>query len=592
MISLPLIAARGKFMTTVAQIRPSSVFLVSGGAKGITAKCAIRLAQQYPCKFILLGRSELLETEPEWAKDCFDEATLKKRIMEYLLSLGEKPTPMSLQKVYNQISSSREIKETLAAIQKAGGQAEYISADVTDVSALNQKLATAVERIGQITGIIHGAGNLADKLIEKKTEQDFEKVYTAKVQGLENLLSCIKPSQLEHLVLFSSVTGFYGNIGQSDYAIANEILNKSAHLIKQKYPQCHVVAINWGGWDSGMVTPELKKEFARRGIDIIPVEAGTQMLVREMHLANHNTTQVVIGSPMTPPAATIEPELRSYRIRRKLALAANPFLQDHVIAGNPVLPATCAVSWMSDVCEKLYPGYKAFSSTDFRIFKGITFNETLADEYILDLQETSKNIDTHEVNFLCKISSKTPEGKTIYHFSTQVKLLRDIPPAPTYENLNLVEDNIITTTGKDFYQTGESALFHGSTFQQLRRVINISPDKITVECFWQEIDKTKQGQFPAYWINGFTTDLSTHPLWIWLYHYHQEICLPGQQERYEQFAKTPYNQPFYVSCEIKSKTQTGVVADFFVHDQQGTIYSQLLGGKGIIFPAKLMRPKA
>ncbi len=579
-------------MITANQIRPTSVFLVSGGAKGITAKCTIRLAQQHPCKFILLGRSELLETEPDFAHNCFDEATLKKRIMEYLLSTGEKPTPMSVQKLYNQIASSREIKETLAAIQQAGGEAEYISVDVTDTSALNQKLTTTVQRMGEITGIIHGAGNLADKLIEKKTEQDFEKVYTAKVQGLENILACVKPNQIEHLVLFSSVTGFYGNIGQSDYAIANEILNKSAHLFKQQYPQSHVVAINWGGWDSGMVTAELKKEFARRGIDIIPVEAGTQMLVRELRNANHNTTQLVIGSPMPTPAAPLDTELHTYRIRRKLTLEANPFLQDHVIAGNPVLPATCAVSWMSDVCEKLYPGYKAFSSTDFRIFKGITFNETLADEYILDLQETSKNLDNHEVNFLCKIWSKNPEGKTIYHFSTQVKLLRNIPPAPIYEKLNLTEDNIITTTGKDFYQTGESALFHGSAFQQLKRVININSEKITVECFWQEIDKTKQGQFPAYWINGFTTDLSTHPLWIWLNHYHQEICLPGQQEKYEQFAKTPYNETFYVSCEVRSKTQTGVIADFFVHDKQGKIYSQLLGGKGIIFPAKLMRPKA
>ena len=124
--------------------------------------------------------------------------------------------------------------------------------------------------------------------MKRKQTRDFEKVYTAKVQGLENLLNCVNPKQLQHLVLFSSVTGFYGNIGQTDYAIANEILNKSAHLIKQYYPQCHVVAINWGGWDSGMVTPELKKAFAERGIDIIPVEVGTQMLVNELHPAYHD----------------------------------------------------------------------------------------------------------------------------------------------------------------------------------------------------------------------------------------------------------------------------------------------------------------
>jgi hypothetical protein len=40
-------------MTTTVQVSPSSVFVVSGGAKGITAQCTIKLAQQQRCKFIL-----------------------------------------------------------------------------------------------------------------------------------------------------------------------------------------------------------------------------------------------------------------------------------------------------------------------------------------------------------------------------------------------------------------------------------------------------------------------------------------------------------------------------------------------------------
>lgn len=372
-------------MATQTPIRPSSVFLVSGGAKGITAECTIELAKKQPCKFILLGRSELLETEPEYAQNCFEEPALKKRIMENLLAQGEKPTPMSVQKIYNKIHSSREIKKTLAAIQQTGATAEYLSVDVTDTQGLKANLAAVVNRMGPITGIIHGAGNLADKLIEKKTEQDFEKVYTAKVHGLENLLDCVPAEQLQHLVLFSSVTGFYGNIGQSDYAIANEILNKSAHVMKQYYPNCHVVAINWGGWDSGMVTPELKKAFAERGIDIIPVEVGTKMLVKELNPKHHDTTQLVIGSPLVPPPAPLDSELKTHYIRRRITVAANPFLMDHVIAGYPVVPATCAMSWMINGCEEAYPGYRYFSCKDFKVLKGITFNESVASEHILQL---------------------------------------------------------------------------------------------------------------------------------------------------------------------------------------------------------------
>jgi acyl transferase domain-containing protein len=573
-------------MPIKTHINTDSVFLVSGGAKGITAKCTIKLAQKYPCKFILLGRSQLIENEPEFAKNCFDEATLKKRIMEYILATGAKPTPISVQKMYNQIASNREIKETLAAINKAGGNAEYLSVDVTDIETLKIKIAETTSKLGKITGIIHGAGNLADKLIEKKTEEDFEKVYTAKVQGLENLLNCIPLSQLKHLVLFSSVTGFYGNIGQSDYAIANEILNKSAHLIKQQHPECHVVAINWGGWDSGMVTPQLKQEFARRGIDIIPVDAGTQMLVNELNPVHKDTTQVVIGSPMIFSPAPLGTELRTYQVRRCLQAEANPFLHDHKIAGNLVLPATFAVSWIADTCENLYPGYRFFHVRDFRVLKGIIFNESLASEHIVELQEISK-IDGQEIELKAKIFSKNAAGKPVFHFSANPKLVREIPVTPIYENLNLEADNIITLRGKEFYQQDPSSLFHGASFQEIKSIVNISPEKITTECFWKSISLKQQGQFPIGWVNPYANDLGTHPLWIWLYHFHKQICLPGQTGKYEQFGTVPVNQIYYTSCEVLQKTATSVSANFIVHDAEGHIFSRSLGNKAIILPKLL-----
>lgn len=563
---------------------PVHSFVVSGGAKGITAKCAIQIAQNQPCKFILLGRSELLTEEPEYAKDCFDEPALKKRIMENLLSQGEKPTPISVQKIYNQIASSREIKQTIAAIAATGSQAEYISVDVTNITDLQQKLAT----VGTITGIIHGAGNLADKLIEKKTDQDFEKVYTAKVQGLENLLACIPAEQLQQLVLFSSVTGFYGNLGQSDYAIANEILNKSAHLFKQSHPDCHVVAINWGPWDSGMVSSELKKALAERGFDIIPVDVGTKMLVNELHPSHRDTTQLVIGSPLVPPGMELDSQLRTHRMRRKLTLENNPFLYDHVIAGTPVLPATCALSWIINSCERIYPGYRLFRCTDFRILKGITFNESLADEYILEVEEVEK-INLEKIEVKAKIWSKNAAGKIRFNFSAQLILQKNIPTPIVYESINLTSDNIITATKQDFYQNGGTTLFHGPSFQEVQRVINITPEKITTECFWSEISRQKQGQFPVDWVNPYITDLSMHALWIWTQHFHQEGCLPGKVDVYEQFGFIPHNETFYVSCEVKSKTPSSAIANFIIHDKHGKVYSRMLDAHAIIWSTKLMK---
>jgi NADP-dependent 3-hydroxy acid dehydrogenase YdfG len=159
-------------------------------------------------------------------------------------------------------------------------------------------LEQASAKLGSVTGIIHGAGNIADKLIENKSAQDFETVYRAKVEGLTNLLKVVSPGQLEHLILFSSVVAFYGNVGQADYALANEILNKTAYLFKRRFPNCRVLAFNWGPWDGGMVTPELQRLLTQQAVDTIPATKGAQMFLDELTAADTQVVQVVIGSPL------------------------------------------------------------------------------------------------------------------------------------------------------------------------------------------------------------------------------------------------------------------------------------------------------
>lgn len=275
-------------------VHPGSVVLVSGGARGITARCVVRLAERARCKFILLGRSAVEMPPVSFDPDGCDEPELKRRIAGDLAARGEKPLPARIQKIFSGIRSSQEIHATLRAVAGAGGQAEYVQVDVADRD-LPGKLAGPVARLGEVTGIIHGAGALVDKLIEKKTESDFETVYTPKVAGLENMLRSVDVERLDFLVLFSSIVGFYGNVGQSDYAIANEILNKSAYVLKRKYPGCHVISINWGPWDSGMVTPELKKVFEDRHVEVIPTEVGARMLVDAL------MPGVVPGGDPSPP---------------------------------------------------------------------------------------------------------------------------------------------------------------------------------------------------------------------------------------------------------------------------------------------------
>jgi NAD(P)-dependent dehydrogenase (short-subunit alcohol dehydrogenase family) len=568
-------------MTEKALLDKNSVVLVSGGARGITAECVVRLAERAQCKFILLGRSQPEESLPVWAQNGASEAELKRRIMEDLAGRGEKPTPQRVQQTYRRISTTREIQQTLEKVRRTGGTAEYVSVDITDAQAVSQALPAVIERMGAVNGIIHGAGSLADKLIEKKTGDDFETVFSPKIAGLESLLTAVPASQLSFLVLFSSIVGFYGNIGQTDYAMANEILNKSAHLLKQKYPELRVISIDWGPWDAGMVTPELKRAFEARNMHVIPVDMGARMLVDELAPEGTPAVQVVVGSQPAYPAETFEPELRSYQIRRRLKLEANPFLLDHRIGGRAVLPATCAATWVANACEQLHPGYTFFSVEDYKVLKGIVFDDSLAEEHILDLRETAKTPDGR-INFEARVWSKGPKDRPLYHYGLNVQLVRNLPqPVPVTGPAQLSADGDIP--GSRLYEDG--TLFHGPAFRGVERVRQVEQDRLVMDCLLPRVDAAVQGQFPVQSGNPYIYDAVVQCLLIWSQKHYDAPCLPSSLERMVQYRPIPFDQRVQVSMKVRSHTESSVTGDISVHDPDGSLYVQILGLVGTISPS-------
>ncbi len=564
-------------------VHENSVVLVSGGARGITASCVIKLAEQAHCNFILLGRSASELPAVNFDADGCDDSELKRRIAGDLSARGEKPAPAKIQKVFASIRSSQEIQSTLRAVEQAGGRAEYMRLDVADPNLI-EYLSEPVSRLGAVTGIIHGAGSLVDKLIEKKTESDFETVYTPKVAGLDNLLRSVDVARLDFLVLFSSVVGFFGNVGQADYAIANEILNKSAYLLNRKLPNCHVISINWGPWDSGMVTPELKKLFEARNVEVIPTDVGARVLVDALMAAgarsdeSQGSVQVVVGGAPLRPTARVEPDMRQYQIRRRLKTDDNPFLYDHMIGDRPVLPATCGAAWAVYTCEQLYPGYRFFSLDNYRVLKGIVFDDTLAEEHVLDLKEVEKTDD--KIVFDVLIWSKNPKGRMIYHYSLRVLLLREMPVAPVSQLESSLASEMIQ--GSELYRNG--TLFHGPSFQGVEKVLHISRGKLIMQVVLPHIEDRIQGQFPAYTANPFIYDAIVQCVLIWAQYFYQAPCLPSSLRKLEQFKPIPFGVPCRVTMEVESQSSSSVVGNILVQDDEGHAYLRLEGLEGTISP--------
>ncbi len=554
-------------------ITPNSTLLVTGGAKGITAQCVIALAQRFGCRFVLLGRSAI-QPEPTWSEGVTEEAALKKAAMQVFLAEGQKPKPADVGRAVSSVLAGREIRATLDAVAEAGGHADYVSADVTDVDALAAALAP---HHATITGILHGAGALADKVIQDKSEADFEKVVATKVDGLLALLAAIPAEQLRQLVLFSSVAGFYGNPGQADYALANAALDKLAYHIRQTQPHCRVLTVNWGPWDGGMVTPALKRALAARGVSVIPVDIGTALLADEL-AAEDGPTQLVIGSALKAPVAAPSGALQTHRIRRRLTLEANPFLRDHVIGGNAVLPTVCAVAWMVRACEGLFPGYTFFSADNYQALKGIVFDGTEAAEHTLEVQEVAKSAD--EIACDALIRSETPEGKPRFHYRARITLRRELPVAPVYAEANFHEAQRVD--GDTLYSDG--TLFHGPAFRGVAHLLNIGPDALTTRCVLPEVAPDVQGQFPAGDFNPYLSDVQLQSLLIWAKHTYGYGGLPLRIARGEQYRKVNFGEETFASLRVQSASETSLVADVISHDAQGRIISRVFGAEITLSP--------
>ncbi len=147
-------------------------------------------------------------------------------------------------------------------------------------------------RHGDPVGLIHGAGLIKDKLIREKTLESFDRVLGTKLEGALNLLRLVRPDALKFTALFSSIAGRFGNVGQSDYAAANEILNKLAHWIDRRWPG-RVVSVIWGPWSGVGMVSQLESHLGRQGLGMISPEEGRSLLTDELRYGRKGDVEVI-----------------------------------------------------------------------------------------------------------------------------------------------------------------------------------------------------------------------------------------------------------------------------------------------------------
>jgi NAD(P)-dependent dehydrogenase (short-subunit alcohol dehydrogenase family) len=418
---------------------PNAVVVATGGARGVTAECLLALAREVgDARFLLLGRTAL-DDEPEYLRGVVGDAALKRAVLAAQESPG-RLTPRELTRTVERITASREIRANLARFASLGITARYAPVDVRDPAAVAALLQETRTQWGPIHALVHGAGVLADALLEKRTGlAEFDAVFDTKVRGLASLLAATSGDPLAWIALFSSVAARDGNAGQADYAMANEVLNKVAAAEAAARPGCRVTAIGWGPWEGGMVTPALAQHFAARGVGLIPIDAGATAFVRESR-ADGDVELLLGGAGLVPPPRRVKAQLH-------VAPRTFPYLEDHRVQGPVVLPIATSIDAFARIGA---PTVLA----DVRVLRGVVMPDFASRPTVLDLTRTPDGrLELRDAAGALRISARLADGEA--------------PPPP----VDAAGDRTVALAGPLY---GEGRLFHGPAFQLIRDLVALS----------------------------------------------------------------------------------------------------------------------
>ena len=564
---------------TQVSLQPGEVVVVSGGARGVTAETALALARACQPTLVLLGRSAAPTPEPDWLAPLTTETEIKRALLE---QAGGKASPRDLMERCQHILGQREVRNNLRRLEAAGARVVYRPTDLLDAAAVQTVLAEVRQTVGPVRGLIHGAGILADRLILEQSTEQFRQVYDTKVIGLRNVLAALSDAPLKVVALFSSTTARLGRKGQVAYAMANEVLNKWAGQLAWEYSHCRVVALNWGPWDGGMVTPSLKQLFAQEGVGVIPLAAGSEFLVRELCQPPGAPVEVAVMANL--PATLAEPTLPAGLsspttvIEREVSVAACPVLRHHVLGGQAVVPLVLTLEWLAHTALHGNPGLAFHGLNQLQVQKGIRLGaeESCKLRFLAGKAVRQQDVEIVPVAVQCVPA----QGEPFLHATAEVVLTSRLPRAEavTLSNLDLswVVDEIYP-----------GHLFHGPDLQGIRQIDGAHGRLLQAEVATAPPpEKWLKHPLRSAWLaDPQALDAGLQLVILWCQQHHSQASLPQRIGRYRQFRRSFPRDGVRVTLKIVREFGLKVVAELRFLESSGTIVAAMEDVEFVMDPA-------
>ncbi|WP_158791545.1 type I polyketide synthase, partial [Streptomyces sp. NRRL WC-3549] len=146
-----------------------------------------------------------------------------------------------------------------------------------------------------LTGVVHAAGVVDDGVVSSLTAERLDTVLRPKVDAAVHLHELTEQLDLSMFVLFSSVAGTFGSLGQGNYAAANAFLDALAQHRGGR--GLAATSLAWGPWDlaDGMVGRLHDGDTSRMSRSgVVPLTADEGLTLLDTALADDHATLVPV----------------------------------------------------------------------------------------------------------------------------------------------------------------------------------------------------------------------------------------------------------------------------------------------------------
>jgi Polyketide synthase dehydratase/KR domain len=376
--------------------------------------------------------------------------------------------------------------------------------------------------------------------------ESFDRVFDTKTRSAFVLSRHVRPESLRFAIFFSSVAGRFGNRGQTDYAAANEVVNKLAADLSRRWP-ARVCSINWAPWDKrGMVSPELKREFAQRGIELIDPVAGRRAFWEEIQQLPGGRAEIVVAASVRAslaPAGSHPPEARpllDHAVsgsapggvvvhRRTLDPTVDWYLDDHRLDGRGVLPLAFATELMAEAAQSSFPELTVVAVRNLQLLKGITVGDApVALEIVsrMPVHVSEGLVTTVDVEI------QTPSQLPPLRYRAAVDLAFRAETVPPFQ----AGDNRLAPLALSLDAAYNRWTFHGPLFRRLTGIDGLGPDAIRGGIHSSSATPGLRDVRCAGWIiDPFVFDAALQMLLIWSRAQNDKTALPSRFRAFRSF---------------------------------------------------------